>query len=73
MGQRLLRTNMLQPLSYLSSGKIQERLDFLEILLKNEEAFYEISEKLPPFPDLEYIVTATLVQVNPFTLMQERW
>ena len=64
MGQRLLWTNILQPLSSRTQqDAINNRLDFIELLLGNGDAFFELSGKLPKCPDLEYIVASCLVQI----------
>ncbi len=44
-------------------GAINNRLDFIELLLGNGDAFFELSARLPKCPDLEYIVASCLVQI----------
>ena len=64
MGQRLLWTSILQPLSSKTQKEaINNRLDFVELLIGNGQAFFELSDKLPKCPDLEYIVASCLVQI----------
>jgi DNA mismatch repair ATPase MutS len=47
MGQRLLWTNILQPLSSKTQKEaINNRLDFIELLLRHQDSFYELSDKV---------------------------
>ncbi|CAG8611279.1 2676_t:CDS:10 [Ambispora gerdemannii] len=57
---RLLRTNILQPLTDVAI--INTRLDSLEELIENEEKFFSIQSALRPFQDIDCLITA-LIQV----------
>jgi hypothetical protein len=37
------------------------RLDFVELLLASEACYFDLEKSLVSFPDLEYVVTTTLV------------
>ncbi|RHZ86046.1 hypothetical protein Glove_55g65 [Diversispora epigaea] len=60
MGARLLRTNILQPLS--DAVTINTRLDSVEELTRDEENFFSIQLALKPFQDIDHLITA-LIQV----------
>lgn len=65
--QRLLWTSILQPLSSKTQLEaINNRLDFVELLIGNGEVFFELSDKLEKCPDLEYLVATCLVQIPKF-------
>jgi len=65
MGQKLLRTTIIQPLSSTTQqGTIIARQDFVDLLIRSEDAFFEISEKLKGFPDLELICATTLCTIS---------
>jgi DNA mismatch repair ATPase MutS len=65
--QRLLWTSILQPLSSKTQLEaITNRLDFVELLIGNGDAFFELSEKLERCPDLEFLVATCLVQIPKF-------
>ena len=65
--QRLLWTSILQPLSSKTQLEaITNRLDFVELLIGNGDAFFELSQKLEKLPDLEFLVATCLVQIPKF-------
>mmetsp|Transcript_42797 Transcript_42797/g.107121 ORF Transcript_42797/g.107121 Transcript_42797/m.107121 type:complete len:876 (+) Transcript_42797:142-2769(+) len=65
MGQKLLRTTILQPLSSTTQHTtIMDRQDFVDILIRSEEAFFDISERLTGFPDLELMCATTLCTIS---------
>jgi len=65
MGQKLLRTTILQPLSSTTQHTtIMDRQDFVDILIRSEEAFFDISERLSGFPDLELMCATTLCTIS---------
>lgn len=54
--QKLLRTSLVQPLSSTTQlATIMARQDFVNLLIQSEEAFFDLSEMLKGFPDLELI------------------
>jgi DNA mismatch repair protein MSH4 len=55
MGSRLLRYSILQPLR--DSLTINTRLDCVEELLKNEQLFFNISNSLSGFMDMDHLLT----------------
>lgn len=56
MGNRLLRTNILQPSK--DNRAISSRLDSVELLSRNEELFYSIREALKSIPDVDHLITS---------------
>ncbi|KFH69849.1 hypothetical protein MVEG_04653 [Podila verticillata NRRL 6337] len=56
MGNRLLRTNILQPSK--DKRAITSRLDSVELLSRNEELFYSVREALKSFPDVDHLITS---------------
>ncbi|KAG0097316.1 MutS protein msh4 [Podila epicladia] len=56
MGNRLLRTNILQPSK--DKRAISSRLDSVELLSRNEELFYSIREALKSIPDVDHLITS---------------
>ena len=54
-GERLLRANILRP--NLDLVTINTRLDFVEMMLQQEQYLLEISEILSEFPDLERLLS----------------
>ena len=66
--QKLLRTSLVQPLSSTTQlATIVARQDFVNLLIQSEEAFFDLSETLNGFPDLELIsATSSNPSRNPF-------
>ncbi|KAK9377113.1 muts domain V-domain-containing protein [Lipomyces chichibuensis] len=60
MGLRLLRSNILQPLT--DKATLESRLDALEELTQNEELFFACQSSLKPFQDLDRLLT-TLISI----------
>ncbi|KAF9420065.1 hypothetical protein BGZ94_009231 [Podila epigama] len=56
MGNRLLRTNILQPSK--DQRAINSRLDAVEQLSHNEDLFFSVRETLKPFPDVDHLITS---------------
>jgi DNA mismatch repair protein MSH4 len=56
MGARLLRSNLLQPLTEVST--IDSRLAAVEEFTKHEEMFFQVKETLKGFPDMDRLCTA---------------
>lgn len=56
MGNRLLRTNILQPSK--DKRAISSRLDSVELLSRSEELFYSVREALKSFPDVDHLITS---------------
>ncbi|KAJ1953878.1 MutS protein msh4 [Linderina pennispora] len=56
MGERLLRANILQPSTDLST--ITGRQCAVEDLLDNEDIFFSLSTSLAEFPDIDSVITA---------------
>lgn len=56
MGNRLLRTNILQPSK--DKRAISSRLDSVELLSRNEELFYSVREALKSIPDVDHLITS---------------
>lgn len=56
MGARLLRSNVLQPLTDVST--INARLDALEEFTEHEEMFFQTRQALKPFLDMDRLLTA---------------
>ena len=56
MGVRLLRTNVLQPLTERTT--IESRLDAVEELTGKEAMFFAVQEALKGFPDMDRLCTA---------------
>jgi DNA mismatch repair protein MSH4 len=56
MGARLLRTNVLQPLT--DKDTIEGRLDAVEELTGKEAMFFAVMEALKGFPDMDRLCTA---------------
>ncbi|OXV11554.1 hypothetical protein Egran_00685 [Elaphomyces granulatus] len=59
MGSRLLRSNILQPLT--EENKIRERYDALEELSTKEEMFYLVRQALKGFLDSDKVLTALVL------------
>jgi DNA mismatch repair ATPase MutS len=60
----------LQPLSSKTQkDAINNRLDFVELLMANSEGFFKLSRTLPQCPDLEHIVASCLVQIPKYGTM----
>ncbi|OLL23713.1 MutS 4 [Neolecta irregularis DAH-3] len=62
MGARLLRANVLQPLTDVST--INARLDAVQELLENEDMFFGVQTALKSFPDLDRLLTSLLATTN---------
>ncbi|KAJ1897505.1 MutS protein msh4, partial [Coemansia sp. IMI 209127] len=60
MGSRLLRANILQPLTDLST--IYARQNAVLELLDSEEMFFSLSSSLPRTPDVDATITALIRQ-----------
>ncbi|KAK9248393.1 DNA mismatch repair protein MutS [Lipomyces tetrasporus] len=58
MGLRLLRSNILQPLT--DTATLEARLDALEELTQNEELFFSCQSSLKPFQDLDRLLTSLI-------------
>ncbi|KAF8468982.1 muts domain V-domain-containing protein [Kalaharituber pfeilii] len=58
MGARLLRSNILQPLTDLNT--INSRLDALEELTQTEEMFFSLRSALKPILDMDRLLTALI-------------
>ncbi|KAJ8102776.1 muts domain V-domain-containing protein [Lipomyces tetrasporus] len=58
MGLRLLRSNILQPLT--DAATLEARLDALEELTQNEELFFSCQSSLKPFQDLDRLLTSLI-------------
>ncbi|KAG0034942.1 MutS protein msh4 [Podila clonocystis] len=56
MGNRLLRTNILQPSK--DKRAVSSRLDSVELLSRNEELFYSVREVLKSIPDVDHLITS---------------
>lgn len=56
MGARLLRSNVLQPLTDVST--LNARLDALEEFTQHEEMFFQTRQALKPFLDMDRLLTA---------------
>lgn len=56
MGARLLRSNILQPLTDIST--LNARLDALEEFTQHEEMFFQTRQALKPFLDMDRLLTA---------------
>ncbi|KAK9369082.1 muts domain V-domain-containing protein [Lipomyces kononenkoae] len=60
MGLRLLRSNILQPLT--DKATLESRLDALEEMTQHEELFFACQSSLKPFQDLDRLLT-TLISI----------
>ncbi|KAF8543611.1 DNA mismatch repair protein Msh4 [Trichophaea hybrida] len=56
MGARLLRTNLLQPLTEIST--VNSRLDAVEEFTQYEQVFFQVKDALKEFPDMDKLCTA---------------
>ncbi|KAL0637754.1 MutS protein msh4 [Maublancomyces gigas] len=64
MGARLLRSNVLQPLTDVST--LNARLDALEEFTQHEEMFFQTRQALKPFLDMDRLLTALItIPVKP--------
>ncbi|KAF0696493.1 hypothetical protein As57867_012701, partial [Aphanomyces stellatus] len=54
VGKRLLRTTLLRPPSHLKT--IEDRQELVGIYLNNPSSFFDTTEILPEFPDLELLM-----------------
>lgn len=62
MGVRLLRMNILQPLT--EKEVLELRLDAVEELTKSEEMFFTVREALKGFPDMDRLCTQVRIVVK---------
>ncbi|KAA8909324.1 muts domain V-domain-containing protein [Sphaerosporella brunnea] len=58
MGARLLRTNILQPLTEIPT--LNSRLDAVEEFTQHEEMFFQVKEALKGFPDVDRLCAALI-------------
>jgi DNA mismatch repair protein MSH4 len=56
MGARLLRTNVLQPLTDIPT--LNSRLDAVEEFTLHEQMFFQVKDALKGFPDMDRLCTA---------------
>lgn len=64
MGARLLRSNILQPLTDV--GTLNARLDALQEFTQHEEMFFQARQALKPFLDMDRVLTALIaIPVKP--------
>ena len=69
MGARLLKKWLILPLKELAP--IQERLDAVELLVKNEDFARSLNEELKPIGDLERLISKVAARrVNPREMVQ---
>lgn len=69
MGGRMMKRWMVLPLKDLKP--IQDRLDAVEALYKNEDSTYELGERLKQINDLERIISKVAVgKINPREVLQ---
>jgi DNA mismatch repair protein MSH4 len=66
MGARLLRSNILQPLT--NPDTLQKRYDAVEELSTKEETFFAVRQALKPMQDIDRILTQLILVPNQPTL-----
>ncbi|RPA76245.1 hypothetical protein BJ508DRAFT_370727 [Ascobolus immersus RN42] len=71
MGARILRSNILQPLTEVST--LNSRLDAVQELTRQEEMFFAVRHALKPFLDVDRLLTALItIPLKPSLKLSEQ-